>query len=111
MEYTLEPVSCGGDYGAHKDSQQWFTEISSNLILTAAFSMSYFLEDVWIWIRILLIIGQALVSHVALQKCQIKAFIWALLFIFVNVYKLVKLGYQNRPTQLPAYLNVSGIIH
>ena len=111
MEYTLEPVSCGGDYGAHhKDSQQWFTEISSNLILTAAFSMSYFFEDVWIWIRILLIIGQVLASHVALQNCQIKASIWAFLFVLVNVYKLVKLGYQNRPPQMPAYLNVSGML-
>lgn len=108
MDYNLEPVLCGGD-GARKNSQ-WLTEFSSNLVLTAAFSMSYFFEDVWIWIRILLIIGQVLASHVALQNCQIKASIWAFLFVLVNVYKLVKLGYQNRPPQMPAYLNVSGML-
>ena len=111
MELTLEPIPCTFDFWPHNEESQWFTDMASNIFLAAAFSISYFVEESWIWIRILLIIGQALASQLALQKCQIKAFIWALLFIFVNVYKLVKLGYQNRPTQLPAYLNVSRIIH
>ena len=111
MELTLEPIPCTFDFWSQNEESQWFTDMASNIFLAAAFSISYFVEESWIWVRILLLLGQGLVANLAIQRCQIKAFIWSLLFLFVNIYKLASMAFKRRPLQVPNYLNVSFVFH
>ena len=89
------------------DDTQWLQDITSNLFLALAFSISYFVEESWTWIRVLLIIGHAIAANLSVNRCQIKAFIWAILLIAVNVYRLLKTAYNHRPSKVPRYLHVS----
>lgn len=86
---------------------QWLTDITSNLFLGMAFSLSYFLEEPWTWIRVLLIVGHVLAAYLSISRCQMTAFIWALLLIAANVYRLLKTAYNNRPSRIPKYLQVT----
>ena len=111
MELNLEPIPCTiPDIWPHNEESQWLTNMVSNIFLAAAFSISYFVEESWIWIRILLLLGQGLVANLAIQRCQIKAFIWSLLFLLVNIYKLASMAFKHRPLQVPNYLNVSLVL-
>ncbi len=38
-------------YWPSGDNTQYFTYMTANVILASAFSMSYFFEEPWIWIR------------------------------------------------------------
>ena len=86
------------------EDPQWLSDITSNLLLASAFSISYFVEESWTWIRILLILGHAFAANVSIARCQVTAFIWAVLLIGVNLYRLCKTAYSHRPTQIPRLL-------
>ena len=105
MEISLEPIR--GHFDFKSEDTQWLTDLASNLILAIALSLSYYGEKSWVWMRILLILAQMAAAHVAMQKCQVKAFIWAFLFFVVNIYKLALMGMDYTPRQqLPNHLQV-----
>ena len=105
MEISLEPIRAHFDFKS--EDTQWLTNLASNLILAIALSLSYYGEKSWIWMRILLILAQMAAAHVAMQKCQVTAFIWACLFCGVNIYKLALIGMNYSPRQqLPNHLKV-----
>ena len=85
---------------------QWLPDITSNFLLALAFSISYFVEEPWIWIRIALILGHGIAAKISLSRCQIKAFMWAVLLIAVNIYRLVMIGINYWPIRMPKHLQV-----
>ena len=107
MEISLEPIK--GHFDFKSEDTQWLTDLASNIILAIALSLSYYGEKSWVWMRILLILAQMAAAHVAMQKCQVTAFIWAFLFCVVNIYKLALMGMDYTPRQqLPNHLQVGG---
>ena len=60
MTLKTEKLDSECNYWSKEDDSQWLTDITSNLLLAIAFSVSYFIEEPWIWIRLLLIFGHAI---------------------------------------------------
>ena len=81
-------------------------DYTSNFLLALAFSVSYFIEEPWIWIRLALILGHGIAAKLSLSRCQIKAFMWAILLIAVNIYRLIMIAISHLPTRMPKYLQV-----
>ena len=98
--------SAWSKFSTDTTDSQWLPDITSNFLLALAFSFSYFVEEPWIWIRLALILGHGIAASLSLSRCQIKAFMWAVLLIAVNIYRLVKLGISHWPTRMPKYLQV-----
>ena len=46
-------------------------------------------------------------ANLSLTRCQIKAFIWAVLLISVNIYRLFKIAINQRPSKIPRYIQVN----
>jgi hypothetical protein len=102
--------SAWSKFSTDTNDSQWLPDITSNFLLALAFSFSYFVEEPWIWIRLALILGHGIAASLSLSRCQIKAFMWAVLLITVNCYRLVKIGISHWPTRMPKYLQVILII-
>ena len=102
--------SAWSKFSTDTNDSQWLPDITSNFLLALAFSFSYFVEKPWIWIRLALILGHGIAVILSLSRCQIKAFMWAVLLIAVNCYRLVKIGISHWPTRMPQYLQVSNEI-
>ena len=98
--------SAWSKFSTDTNDSQWLPDITSNFLLALAFSFSYFVEEPWIWIRLALILGHGIAASLSLSRCQIKAFMWAVLLIAVNCYRLVKIGISHWPTRMPEYLQV-----
>ena len=102
--------SAWSKFSTDTNDSQWLPDITSNFLLALAFSFSYFVEEPWIWIRLALIFGHGIAASLSLSRCQIKAFMWAVLLIAVNSYRLVKIGISHWPTRMPKYLQVILVI-
>ena len=98
--------SAWSEFSTDTNDSQWLPDITSNFLLALAFSFSYFVVKPWIWIRLALILGHGIAASLSLSRCQIKAFMWAVLLIAVNCYRLVKIGISHWPTRMPKYLQV-----
>ena len=94
----------------YPNESTWTTTLTFNLILGLGFSLSCLIEEPWIWARLLLMVGYAIATHVAIINCQVETFLWTLLFILANLYKLLKLAYDHRPSKVPRLLQVSSAI-
>ena len=86
---------------------QWTATMTYNVILALGFSMSCLIEEPWIWARLVLILGYSVGTRVAIMNCQAKTFLWTILIILANLYKLMKLAYDHRPSKVPKLLQVS----
>jgi hypothetical protein len=106
---AARPIPCN-HWSSTDDDSEWLTEVTTNLILGCAFTLSYFVEEPWIGIRLILVLGHAVAANLALNRCSGKAFLWALLLMGVNIYKLSKSAYNHRPSLVPSYLQVKKYI-
>ena len=86
---------------------QWTATMTYNVILALGFSLSCLIEEPWIWARLVLILGYSVGTRVAIINCQAKTFLWTILIILTNLYKLMKLAYDHRPSKVPKLLQVS----
>ena len=93
-------------YHPDQNESTWTSTLTSNVVLGLGFSLSCLIEEPWIWARLLLIVGYAIATHVAIINCQVETFLWTILFVLTNLYKLLKLAYDHRPSKVPRLLQV-----
>ena len=91
-------------YHQELDDSQWTASMTSNIILGLGFCSSCLIDEPWIWARLLFILGYSIASNVAFANCQFSTFIWTILLIIANIYKLLKLAYDHRPSKVPQLL-------
>lgn len=91
-------------YHPDQNESTWTTTLTSNVVLGLGFSLSCLIDEPWIWARLLLIVGYAIATHVAIINCQVETFLWTILFVLTNLYKLLKLAYDHRPSKVPRLL-------
>ena len=69
----------------------------------AFFTTSYFVDSIemgFLAFRLLVIAAHITTSYVALNKdCDTRVILWSTIFILVNVYKLLHLAYNLKPTR------------
>ena len=118
---TLSPLSihnsvpnmnCNEKIGSHNDSiaasneQQgvWVVAVLGNCLFSLAFlTSSYFIDSIeigFLVFRLLIIAAHTASSYVALYKaCDSRVLLWSFVFVLVNIYKLLQLAYDHKPTR------------
>ena len=112
LETSPLKIYCKEDYGNQNEhnsgsiEQQWLgmmTVLGNCFFSLAFFTTSYFVDSIemgFLAFRLLVIAAHITTSYVALNKdCDTRVILWSTIFILVNVYKLLHLAYNLKPTR------------
>ena len=82
----------------------WIYAVTGNCLFSLAFfTSSYFVDSIEIGFmvfRLLVIVAHIITSYVAMARsCDSRVVLWTIVFVVVNIYKLLEMAYRNMPAK------------